>query len=157
VLGIVLLLAFVPVERRVSNPLLPLSLFSSRTFTAINIATLLIYGALGGNFYEMPFVMIQGHGYSATQAAIASLPLIACIVLLSRFGPILAGRIGRRAVLTIGPTITAAGFVLLGLLEPNASYWTGFFPGILVIGLGMGITVAPLTSTVIDAADPRHI
>jgi len=157
VAGIVLLVSFFIVERHIPNPLLPIALFRSRTFTAINIATLLIYGAGGGNFYEMPFVMIQGHGYSATQAAISTLPVVVCIVLLSRVGTLLAQAIGRRAVLTIGPAIVAIGYALLGLLEPNESYWTSFFPGLFTVGIGMGLTVAPLTATVVDTADPRHM
>jgi Na+/melibiose symporter-like transporter len=135
----------------------PLDIFASRTFGAINLATLFLYGALAALFYEMPFAMIQGHGYTALQCALGTLPMIACLVILARFGTALATRIGTRAVLTIGPGIVAGGFVLLALFERNAAYLTSFFPGILCIGLGMGITVAPLTTGVIDAADPRHV
>ena len=157
VAGAILLVLFVVAERRIAQPLLPLGLFRSRTFRAINLATLLLYGALGGNFYEMPFVMIQGHGYTATAAAVATIPLIACLVLLARVGTNLAQVFGRRLVLTVGPAITAAGFVMLGLFEPNGNYWTSFFPGLMGVGIGMGITVAPLTATVIDAAPPQHM
>ena len=156
-IGALLFAAFLFVERRVKHPLLPLSIFSSTTFTGINLATLFLYGALGANFYELPLVMMQGHGYTATQAAISTLPLIACIVLLSRFGAGLARRVGRRATLTVGPLIVAFGFASLAMLEPMPSYWTGFFPGLLLIGVGMGFTVAPLTSTAIDSADSRHM
>lgn len=157
VAGVAIFALFLVRERRASVPLLPLSIFSSTTFSGINIATLLLYGALGANFYEMPLVMIQGHGYSATQAAISTLPMIACLVLLSRFGARAAQRFGRRIVLTFGPTVVAIGFALLALLEPQGNYFVGFFPGMLLIGIGMGFTVAPLTSTAIDSVEGRHM
>jgi EmrB/QacA subfamily drug resistance transporter len=155
--GIVAMAVFVVVERRSRNPLLPLELFASRAFLGINIATLLLYGALSASLYELPFVMIQAHGYSATQTAIATLPLVVGIVALSRFGATFSRIFGRRLVLTVGPAVVAVGFLLLGLLEPQSSYWTSFFAGMLLIGIGMGITVAPLTSTVLDAASARHM
>src|SRR5579872_7087692 len=122
IFGAAMLAMFVLQERRSRNPLLPLSLFASRTFTSINLATLFLYGALGALFYEMPFVMIQVHRYTATQTALATLPLIACLVLLARFGTQLAYRFGLRTMLTCGPTITACGFFLIALLEPHRSY-----------------------------------
>ncbi|HEY8322643.1 MAG TPA: MFS transporter, partial [Candidatus Baltobacteraceae bacterium] len=101
--------------------------------------------------------MIQAHGYSATEAAIATLPLLACLVAFARLGTSLMGRIGRRAILCIGPTVAALGCALLGLFEGGGAYWTSFFPGLVVVGLGMGLTVAPLTATVMSSADPRFI
>ncbi len=155
--GIALLAYFVIHEHRTPEPLVPPDIFRSRTFAAINLSTLFLYGSLSALFYEMPFVMIQAHGYSALQTALATLPFGICTIVLSRFAPTLAQRIGMRAILTIGPAIVAAGYVLLALLEPMPSYWSAFFPGILGIGIGMGITVAPLTTGVISAADPSHV
>ncbi len=155
--GIALLAYFVVHEHRTSNALVPPDIFRSRTFAVINLSTLFLYGSLGAMFYQMPFVMIQAHGYSALQTAFAMLPLGVCIIVLSRYAPILAERIGVRTVLTIGPAIVSAGYLLLALLEPLSSYWSAFFPGILVIGLGMGITVAPLTTTVVNAVNPQHM
>ncbi len=155
--GVALLAYFVLHEHRAVNPLVPPSIFRSRTFAIINLATLFLYGSLGAIFYEMPFVMIQAHGYSALQTALATLPMGICMIVLSRFAPMLAQRIGMRAVLTLGPAIVTAGYLLLALLEPMRSYWAAFFPGVLIAGIGMGITVAPLTTGVISAADPRNI
>jgi len=155
--GAALLAAFVLWERRAQSPLVPGAIFSSRTFGAINLATLLLYGALSGLFYEVPFAMIQAHGYTALQTALATLPMAISLVLLARVGTALAQRFGTRSVLAAGPWIVACGFALLGLLSSNTVYWFGFFPGILVVGIGMGFTVAPLTTAVVDAANPHHV
>jgi len=155
--GVVVMGIFVVRDRRVKNPLIPPEVFASRTFGTINVATLLLYGALGANFYELPFVMIQGHGYNALQTAFAILPMAACMVALARVGTALARIVGMRLWLTIGPTIVAIGFLLLAAFEPNATYWSSFFPGIFVIGIGLGLTVAPLTSTVIDSVQSEHV
>ncbi len=155
--GIIVMAIFVVRDQRVANPLVPPAVFKSRTFGTINVATLLLYGALGANFYVLPFVMIQGHGYNALQTAFATLPLAICMVALARAGTAIARVIGMRTVLTFGPTIVAAGFAVLAILEPNSTYLTAFFPGILIIGIGLGLTVAPLTSTVIDSVSPEHV
>jgi len=101
--------------------------------------------------------MIQGHGYSATAAAIAMLPAVACMAILTRVGTFLARTIGARIVLTFGPAIVTIGFILLGFFDSTSSYWTAFFPGLLIVGIGLGFTVAPLTATAIDTADPRYV
>lgn len=155
--GVVLLAFFVVREHRTAEPLVPPEIFKSRTFAVINLATLFLYGSLGALFYELPFVMIQAHGYSALHTALAMLPMGISLIVLARFAPILATRFGVRNVLSVGPAIVAAGYVLLALLEPLPSYSLAFLPGVLVAGLGMGITVAPLTTSVINAADPRHV
>ncbi len=157
VLSIALLAYFIRHERRASNPLVPAALFASKTFGSLNLMTLLVYASLAGFFYEMPFAMIQAHGYTAIQTALATIPTTAGLIALARLGTALAQRIGTRTVLTIGPSIVACGFALLGLLERNGPYFASFFPGILLIGIGMGITVAPLTTGVINAADPRNV
>ncbi len=155
--GAALLALFVTHEHHTRNPLVPTDIFRSRTFAVINLSTLFLYGALSAALYELPFVMIQAHGYSALEAALGMLPLGICIIVLSRFAPTFAKRFGIRNVLTVGPAIVAAGFVLLALLAAMPSYWGSFFPGLFIAGLGMGITVAPLTTTVINAADRRHV
>ena len=155
--GVALLGYFVVHEHRSTAPLVPPDIFRSRTFAVINFTTLLLYGALGVNFYQLPFVMIQAHGYNALQTALATLPIGVCMVVLSRVAPVLVNAIGARAVLTIGPAITTVGYLLLAFLAPMQSYWIGFFPGIVVLGIGMGITVAPLTTCVITSVAPDHI
>ena len=157
VAGVALLIWFAIHEKDAKNPLIPAQLFDSRTFMSLNVMTLLVYGALSGLFYEMPFALIQIHGYSAIQTALATLPMTFGLVGLSRFGTKLSQIYGTREILAIGPCIVACGFVLLGLLSRNQSYLTSFFPGVLVIGAGMGITVAPLTTGVMNAADPRNV
>ncbi len=155
--GLAFLVLFVVRERRCPYPLVPPDIFASRAFIALNLATLFLYGALGGLFYELPFAMIQAHGYNALQTALGTLPMLICLVLLARVGTALVPRVGLRTVLTVGPAIVAFGFTLLAFLEPRTSYMTAFFPGLLGIGLGMGITVAPLTTGVIDSADQHHV
>jgi EmrB/QacA subfamily drug resistance transporter len=155
-IGIASLAAFVPVEARAAAPIMPLSLFRNRTFAGVNAETLLLYG-ITSLFYFLPFDMIQAHGYSATQAAIATLPLIAGLIVLARLGTSLMRRIGARTILCIGPAIAGVGCALLGLFEGGSTYWTSFFPGLLVVGIGMGLTVAPLTATVMSSADPRYV
>ena len=157
VAGFIVLALFVMREHRTRDPLVPPDIFASRTFGTINLATLFLYGALGALFYELPFAMIQAHGYTALQTALGMLPMLLALVLLARVGTALAKRYGVRRVLTVGPAVVACGFALLALLEPQHGYMLAFFPGILGVGLGMGITVAPLTTSVVSAADPRHV
>jgi EmrB/QacA subfamily drug resistance transporter len=152
--GLALLIAFVALEARVRNPILPLGLFANREFSGINGMTFLLYGALSGIFYFLPFVMIQVDGYSATVTGLSMLPFLVLMVVLSRTAGALVYRIGRRTMLVTGPSITAVGFVLLALM-PNLHYWTGIFPAVIFIGIGMGLTVAPLTTTMIDSV-PEH-
>ncbi len=155
--GVVLIAWFVIHELRSSAPLVPPRLFGSRTFGALNLMTLAVYASLSGVFYELPFALIQVHGYNAIQTALATLPMALGLIALARVGTGLARRYGTRLVLTAGPCIVAAGFALLGLFDRHGSYFTSFFPGIMGVGIGMGITVAPLTTAVINAADPRSV
>ena len=155
------LAAFVVVEARTTSPLVPLGLFRSRTFTGTNIVTLLLYGALGGGLFFLPFELIQVHRYAPAAAGAALLPLAILLAVLGRWSGGLAGRYGARLPLVVGPLAAAAGFALLALLDrgggPNgSSYASTFFPGVAVLGLGLGLTVAPLTSTVMSAAPREH-
>ena len=152
--GLLLLVSFVYAERRSRAPVLPLSLFQSRTFSAANLLTLLLYAAVGGVFFFLPFALIQVHGYPATLAGTALLPFTTIMAVLSRWAGGLLNQFGARLPLTIGPAIAASGIGLMALTVANGSYWE-FLLSIAVLGFGMVVTVAPLTATVIDAV-PAH-
>ena len=156
ILGALALVAFVFVERRSREPMMPLGLFKSRNFSGANLLTLLLYAGLGGSLYFLPFVLIQVHGYSATAAGSAFLPFVLITFLLSRWAGGLVARYGAKLPLTIGPIVTAAGFLLFALPGTEGSYWTTFFPAIVVQGLGMSLVIAPLTTTALNSVEGRH-
>ncbi|MEM5370467.1 MFS transporter [Paraburkholderia azotifigens] len=153
--GLVLCGAFVGIEARSADPMMPLDVFHSRDFSGANLVTLLLYFGLGGALFFLPFTLIRAHGYTATEAGAALLPVPVVIGVLSRFTGGLAARYGPRALLTAGPVIAAGGFALLALpgwLDMDrAHYWMSYFPALAVLGLGMTITVAPLTTTVMTS------
>jgi EmrB/QacA subfamily drug resistance transporter len=150
-LGAILLVAFVAAERRSQVPMMPLNVFKSRTFAGVNILALLLYGALGGTMFFLPFLLIQVHGYTATEAGAAFLPFTIILALLSKWGGGLVDRFGARLPLIVGPAIVAGGFALLGVPGTSGSYWTTFFPPMVVLGIGLAVTVAPLTTTVLNS------
>jgi EmrB/QacA subfamily drug resistance transporter len=152
--GLLLLIIFVWWEARSPTPLVPLDLFRSRTFTGVNLLTLLLYAALAGAFFLLPFALIQVHGYSATLAGAVFLPFTIVMGVLSRWSGGLADRFGARLPLTIGPAIAALGYAWLAA-TPNVSLGTSFILPMAVLGLGMAVSVAPLTTTMINAV-PKH-
>jgi Na+/melibiose symporter-like transporter len=156
VIGVVALVVFLLYERRIKNPMLPMSLFRVRNFSVGNIATLAIYAGLSvATFIIVIFVQSVG-GYSALQAGPTLLPVTLIMFVLSpRFGA-LAGKYGPRWFMAFGPILAAVGFLLMLRVDSSIVYWAQIFPGVLVFGLGLSMTVAPLTSAVLGHIDSRN-
>jgi EmrB/QacA subfamily drug resistance transporter len=156
-LGAVFLALFLVFEkRRGATAMMPLDLFASRAFAGLNMLTFLLYGALGGLLVLMPYLLIGLQGYSATAAGAALLPMPLVIALTAPAMGKLAGKVGARLPLTIGPAIVALGFVLALRIGGGNGYWTTTLPAMLVISLGMAGAVAPLTNAVLGTVDARH-
>lgn len=151
-LGLVLLVCFVVVESHKTAPMISLNLFRSKTFLGANLLTLMLYAALGGSLFFVPLNLIQVQGYSATAAGAAMLPFVFLMATLSRWSGGLIDRYGARLPLIIGPLIAAIGFAMFAI-PGGGNYWVAFFPAIMVLGFGMAITVAPLTTAVLNSVD----
>jgi EmrB/QacA subfamily drug resistance transporter len=154
--GVLSLVLLVIVERRAQNPMLPLGLFRSRTFALANLLTLLLYAALGVILFLVPLNLIQVQHYTATAAGAALLPFPVIMFTLSRWSGGLVARIGSRLPLAAGPALAALGLALYARPAVGGSYWLTFFPAVVVLGFGMAVTVAPLTTTAMSAVDNRH-
>ena len=156
IIGAVALVLLVVVEGREKSPMMPLSLFRSRAFSLTNLLTLLLYGALGVVLFLVPLLLIQVKHYTATAAGAAFLPFPIIMFVLSRWSGGLVARTGPRLPLTIGPLIAAIGLALFARVGIEASYWATVFPAVVVLGLGMAVTVAPLTTTVMTSVPSDH-
>jgi EmrB/QacA subfamily drug resistance transporter len=157
-MGGLCLIAFLFAERRLADKaMMPLALFGSPSFVGLTLLTFLLYGALGGLFVLVPYVLIEAAGYSATEAGAALLPLPLVIAMASPGAGALSAKVGPRWLLVIGPLIVALGFLLALRIGPDHSYWLGVLPAMVVIALGMGVAVAPLTTAVLMSVDERHV
>jgi EmrB/QacA subfamily drug resistance transporter len=154
--GALALAAFLAVEARIEHPMVPLGIFRSQQFSGANAVTFAVYAALGAVTFLLVVHLQSDLGYSALEAGASLLPLTACMLVLSPRTGALAQRIGPRLPMTVGPLVVAAGMALLGGVDPGSTYWGDVFPGVLVLGLGLSLTVAPLTATVLGAVDDSH-
>ncbi|HET6673355.1 MAG TPA: MFS transporter [Agromyces sp.] len=156
VVGVLALVAFVLWERRVSQPMLPLSLFDARNFATGNLATFFIYASFALGPFAMAIFLQETGGFPATLAGLATLPPTIMLVLLGSWFGGLSTRFGPRIFMTLGPIIVAVGYLLTVTVQEELNYWLQFLPGILAVGLGMAMTVAPLTSAILGAVDPAR-
>ena len=154
--GAALLTAFFLQERRSPNPMMPLSIFKSKQFTAANLVTFCVYAALSGVFFLLVAFLQITMDYSAIAAGSAALPVTAILLVFSSRAGALATRIGPKLPLTFGPIGVAAGMLLMLRIDPGDSYFTSVLPAVIVYGLGLALVVAPVTATVLAAADDRH-
>jgi EmrB/QacA subfamily drug resistance transporter len=154
--GVLALVAFLFMESRSPNPMMPLGMFSSRQFSGANLVTFVVYAALSGFFFLFVSFLQISMGYSPIAAGAASLPVTALMLALSARSGALAQRIGARTPLTVGPLVIAFGLLMLTGIEPGDDYLSGVLPGVLVFGLGLTLVVAPITSTVLAAAEARR-
>jgi EmrB/QacA subfamily drug resistance transporter len=154
--GVLLLVVFVVIEAHAAAPMMPLDVFRSRTFTGTNLFTLLLYGGLGGSLYFFPFDLQQVQGYSPTAAGAAFLPFPLIVFALSRWTGGLMQHYGAKLPLIVGPIVTGVGFLLFTLPDIGGSYWTTFFPGVVVMSLGMSLVIAPLTTAVMNSVETHR-
>ncbi len=155
-IGVLGMVGFVLAERHERHPMLDLSLFRSMQFTAANLVTFVVYGALGGVFFLLAVELQVVAGFTPLQAGISMLPVTILMLLFSARAGRLSARIGPRIPMSVGPLVCAGGLVLLLRIGPGASYWTDVFPGVFVFGAGLSLLVAPLTATVLAAVDVRY-
>jgi EmrB/QacA subfamily drug resistance transporter len=157
IVGLGSMTAFVFVEKSVRSPMVPLKLFRSASFSGANLLTLFLYAAVGIFFFVVPLNFIQIQKYSATATGAAALPMILLMFLLSRWSGGLITRYGPKIPLIVGPLIATAGFLLFTVPDVGARYWVALFPAFMVLGLGMAITVAPLTTVVMNSVEQERV
>jgi EmrB/QacA subfamily drug resistance transporter len=155
-IGVASLVGFFLVERSSRHPMLPLQVFASRQFDAANLVTLAVYAAMGGMFFLLAIYLQDVLRYSPVDAGVALFPLTIIMLLLSPRAGALAQRIGPRLPMTVGPTIVGIGLLMMRRIQPGSHYLTTVFPSVVVFALGLSLTVAPLTATVLAAVDERH-
>ncbi|MBE9665293.1 MFS transporter [Mucilaginibacter boryungensis] len=152
--GVVLLIVFILIERKSKHPMMPLELFANATFSGANLLTFFLYAGLGAGMLFLSLNMVQAQGYSQFQSGLTFLPFTVLMISLARFAGSLADKYGPKWFLIIGPAAAGAGLLILSFVKQTngpADYWTTFFPGVLVLGLGMSFTVAPLTTAVMTS------
>jgi EmrB/QacA subfamily drug resistance transporter len=157
VVGTVALVAFPVVEGRAAEPLVPLEVFRSRQFSGANLTTLAVYGAFGGALFLFVVQLQQDLGYSALEAGSAMLPVTVLMLTLSARAGRLSQRVGPRLPMTAGPVVAGVGLLLLSRVAPGSRYLTGILPAVIVFGLGLSLTVAPLTAAVMASVEERHL
>jgi EmrB/QacA subfamily drug resistance transporter len=157
ILGLGCLIGFVLVEAHVTSPMLPLALFKSRSFAGANLLTLFLYAAIGSFFFLWPLNLIQVQGYSALAAGAATIPLILLLFFLSRWSGGLVAGYGPKTPLVVGPMIAALGFVLFAVPSIGNNYWKAFFPAVMILGFGMALTIAPLTTVVMSSVNQDRV
>ncbi|HEX9506472.1 MAG TPA: MFS transporter, partial [Acidimicrobiia bacterium] len=155
-IGVAALVAFVVVEMRVADPIVPLALFRSRQFSGANAVTFVVYAALGTTTFLVVVYLQTNLGYSALEAGASLLPITVLMLLFSARSGALAQRIGPRLQMTVGPLVVAGAMLLLARIEPGTTYWETVFPAGVVLGIGLALTVAPLTATVLGAVEDAH-
>jgi class 3 adenylate cyclase len=156
VVGAVALVGLVLVERHAREPLIPLHLFGSRNFSGANLMTFLLYAGFGGALFLLPIFLIQVHGYSATAATGALVPFAVVTFFMGRWTGGLVTRYGEKLPLMVGPVLAAVGFILFAVPGVGGSYWTTFFPAVVVLGFGMSLVFAPLSIAILNAVDKEH-
>ena len=157
--GLLLLIAFIVIEQKSKHPMMPLSLFRNMTFSGANLLTLFLYAGLGAGMLFLSLNLVQAQGYDQLQSGLTFLPFTILMVFVARFAGTLADKYGPKLLLTIGPAIAGTGLLMLsfvGQTHGPSAYFSTFFPGIVVLGLGMSFTVAPLTATVMGAVSDQH-
>jgi EmrB/QacA subfamily drug resistance transporter len=155
-IGVLGLGGFILAQMREKYPMMPLHLFRSRTFSGTNLLTFFLYGALGGTLFFLPFNLQKVHGYTPLEAGLALLPFTIILSSLSRWAGGLINRYGAKLPLMVGPTLAGFGFLLFARTGLNGNYWTQYFPAVVVLGLGMTITVSPLTTAMLGAVSQDH-